>query len=100
MLVDKIDQQELGAIGNYKNILIQKKDISCNKLFESSVHDEPAPLFQLEPFTYIPDSFWHDFTYGNKILVTKYFFKDSFPTNRNSGKLVLKQNDSSLSPMK
>ena len=80
-------------MGNYKNLVIQKKNIGCKKLFEDGIHDEPAPSFQLEPFEYIPKSLLQDFTYGNRILVKRYFLADSFPSDRNSGNVFLVYNE-------
>ena len=87
--VDNIDEERLGIAGNYKNLIIQKKNIACNKLFEDGIHDEPAPHFQIEPLEYIPEYLLDDFTYGNRILVKRYFLKDSFPSNRDSGNFFL-----------
>ena len=84
--VDNLDDKLLGANGNYKYLSIQKKKFDCLKLFENDVHDEPAPSFQKVPFQDIPKILLDDFTYGNKILVTRYFFTESFPTDRNKGK--------------
>ena len=84
-MIGKIDDESLGKAGNYKNLIIQRKDILCRKLFEDSIHDEPAPNFQKEPLEYLPESLLPDFTYGNRILVKRYFLKDSFPSNRKSG---------------
>jgi len=80
-----LDDEKLGKAGNYKNLVIQKKSIECRNLFEDSIHDKPAPEFQKEPFEYLPKSLWNDFTYQNRVLVTRYFLTDSFPSDRNSG---------------
>ena len=87
-IASNVDQEEFGMLGNYKNLFIQKKNIACKQLFEDSIHDEPAPPFQLEPYEYIPECLLQEFTYGNRILVKRYFFKDSFPSDRNSGKII------------
>ena len=85
ILIEKIDDKSLGNAGNYKHLVIQEKDIICRKLFEDSIHDEPAPNFQKEPLEYLPESLLPYFTYENKVLVTRYFLKNSFPPNRKSG---------------
>ena len=85
-LGNKLDTKELGRSGNYKNLLIHQKNIQCKPLFEDGIHDEPAPSSQLKPFNYIPDSLLWDFTYGDRILVKRYFLTDSFPSNRKAGK--------------
>ena len=83
--IEPLDDEKLGKAGNYKNLGIQKKSIECRNLFEDSIHDKPAPEFQKEPFEYLPKSLWNDFTYQNRVLVTRYFLTDSFPSDRNSG---------------
>ena len=85
-LGEKLDRKELGRSGNYKNLLIHQKSIQCQPLFEDGIHDEPAPSFQLKPFRYIPQPLLWDFTYGDRILVKRYFLSDSFPSNRKAGK--------------
>lgn len=83
--VDNIDVKNLGVKGNYKNLMIQKKNIDCAKLFEDSIHDEPAPSFQMMPFEAIPKKLLPEFTYENKILVKRYFFTQDFPRDRKKG---------------
>ena len=79
LIVDNLDDKALGANGNYKYLSIQKKKFDCLKLFKHDVHDEPAPSFQKVPFHNIPKSLLHDFTYGNEILLTRYYFNQDFP---------------------
>ena len=85
LIVDNLDDKPLGANGNYKYLSIQKKKFDCLKLFKHDVHDEPAPSFQKVPFQNIPKSLLHDFTYGNEILLTRYYFNQDFPRDRNKG---------------
>ena len=88
---DKLDRKELGRSGNYKGLMIQQKNIQCTPLFEDSIHDEPAPSSQLGPFKYIPHRLLWDFTYGGRLLVKRYFWTDSFPSDRNSGKCIISE---------
>ena len=71
--------------GNYKNLVSQRKEIICKDFFEDIIHDEPAPRFQKQPLEFLPTSMLKDFTYDNRILIKRYFFTDSFPSNRDSG---------------
>ena len=84
-LIGNIDEEKLGKAGNYKKLVIQQKDIVCNKLFEDSIHDEPAPKFQKQPLLYLPEPMLREFTYNDRILVKRYFLEDSFPSDRHSG---------------
>ena len=84
-LIGNIDEEKLGKSGNYKKLVIQQKDIVCNKLFEDSIHDEPAPKFQKQPLLYLPEPMLREFTYNDRILVKRYFLEDSFPSDRHSG---------------
>ena len=81
-----MDKRELGENGNYKNLFLQKKKIDCFKLFKDNIHDEPAPPFQKTPFQNIPKKLLHEFTYGNRILMKRFFFTQDFPRNRNEGR--------------
>ena len=57
-------------------------------LLNSKVHDIPAPPFLVKPFQTIPLSMQSDFTYDGKIEVKPWYFENSFPTNRTSGKIL------------
>ena len=81
-----MDEKDLGEQGNYLNLLIHEKKFDCRKLFEDSIHDEPAPYFQILPYKNIPVTLLNDFTYGNKIIIKRYFFTQDFPRDRKKGK--------------
>ena len=91
-LIGNIDEEKLGKSGNYKKLVIQQKDIVCNKLFEDSIHDEPAPKFQKQPLLYLPEPMLREFTYNDRILVKRYFLVDSFPSDRHSGNSLAYEN--------
>ena len=81
-----MDEKDLGEQGNYLNLLIHEKKFDCRKLFEDSIHDEPAPYFQILPYMNIPVTLLNDFTYENKIIIKRYFFTQDFPRDRKKGK--------------
>ena len=90
-LYSNIDDDEIGTgrlqPGNYRNLKLRRKNIECEMLLNSKVHDIPAPSFLMKPFKTIPISMQADFTYDGKIKVEPWYFENSFPTNRTSGKI-------------
>ena len=80
---NKIDS-EVGRLksGNYANLVPKQKHFECNVLFESKVHDLPAPTFMTKPFKDIPERLRLDYTYDGRIKINSYYIDYNFPTNR------------------
>ena len=72
--------------GNYANLKLKKKHFNCKILFESKVHDLPAPTFMTKPFKDIPESLKQDYTYDGRIVIKEWYIDYNFPTNRTSSK--------------
>ena len=82
-LDDKINQN-VGKLmpGNYANLITERKYFDCKILFESNVHDVPAPTFMKTPLKEIPDSLKDDYTYGGRIQINSYYIERNFPASR------------------
>ena len=80
---NKIDS-EVGKLkpGNYANLIPKQKHFECKVLFESKVHDLPAPTFMTKPFKDIPERLRLDYTYDGRIKINSYYIDYNFPTNR------------------
>ena len=74
--------------GNYAKLRPKTKNIDCELLSKSDVHDLPAPPFITKPFKTIPDLLKDDYTYNRSVFVHSYYIEKNFPTNRTSGKLL------------
>ena len=92
LLSDRIDYEiddqtndSLGKLqpGNYANLVLKYKNINCPLLFESKVHDLPAPSFMKKPFQYIPGILKVDYTYDNRVKIYPWYISENFPTNHN-----------------
>lgn len=84
-LDDKINQK-IGKLmpGNYANLISERKHFDCELLFESNIHDLPAPTLIKKPFKEIPDSLIEDYTYGGRIQVKSYYIERNFPASLTS----------------
>ena len=80
---DKIGS-EVGRLklGNYANLKLKRKHFECKVLFQSKVHDLPAPTFMTKPFKEIPERLKADYTYNGRIKINAYYIDYNFPTNR------------------
>ena len=92
--VDDNKQLPVGKLkkGNYAKITPKRKHFDCQMLFESNVHDLPAPTFMKKPLKEIPTSLKGDYTYDGRIVINSYYIDSNFPTNRTSSKLCLPSN--------
>lgn len=73
--------------GNYAKLQLKQKHFDCKLLFESKVHDLPAPSFMSKPFKDIPDLLKADYLYDRRIQKNEWYIEENFPTNRTSSKL-------------
>ena len=73
-------------LGNYAKLRLKKKNIDCELLFKSDVHDLPAPPFMTKPFKTIPELLKDDYTYNGRVVVHSFYIDYNFPKNRTSGK--------------
>ena len=82
---------EVGKLkpGNYAKLRTRRKHFECKVLFESQVHDLPAPTFMTKPFSEIPDTLKSDYTYDGRIVINSYYIDYNFPTNRTSRMTIL-----------
>ena len=55
-------------------------------MFESKVHDLPAPSFMTKPLKDIPDLLKADYLYDRRIQNNEWYIEENFPTNRTSSK--------------
>ena len=88
--VTGVDDNELvtGELkpGNYAKLRFKRKHFNCKLLFDSDVHDLPAPPFMTKPFKTIPEILKKDYTYNERVTVNSWYIENNFPTNRSSGK--------------
>ena len=80
--------QQVGELkpGNYANLQLKQKHFDCPLLFQSKVHDLPAPSFMSKPFKDIPDLLKADYLYDRRIKKNEWYIEENFPTNRTSSK--------------
>lgn len=92
--VDDFKKLPVGKLkkGNYAKLTPKRKNFDCQMLFESNVHDLPAPTFMKKPFKEIPGSLKEDYTYDGRVVINSYYIDSNFPTNRTSSKLCLPSN--------
>ena len=85
-----MDDKRLGTgelkPGNYAKLTFKRKHFDCKLLFDSDVHDLPAPPFMTKPFKTIPDLLKKDYTYNERVVVNSWYIENDFPTNRAGGK--------------
>ena len=87
--VDDETNAKVGELkpGNYAKLQLKQKHFDCKLLFESKVHDLPAPSFMSKPFKDIPDLLKADYLYDRRIQKNDWYIEENFPTNRTSSKL-------------
>ena len=87
--VDDQTNSEVGKLmpGNYGKLKLKHKHFDCKILFESKIHDLPAPSLMEKPFREIPDLLKTDYTYDGRIAINSWYIDYNFPTNRTSSKL-------------
>ena len=87
-----VDDKPNGKLmsGNYAKLKTKQKHFDCKVLFQSGVHDLPAPTFMNKPFKEIPKLLKSDYTYDGRIKINSWYIEENFPTNRTSSKLWLK----------
>ena len=90
--VDDKSKAEVGELkfGNYAKLQLKQKHFDCKLLFESKVHDLPAPSFMSKPFKDIPDLLKADYLYDRRIKKNEWYIEENFPTNRTSSKFCNK----------
>merc|ERR1712018_1090600 len=84
--VDDKTNDEVGELkpGNYAKLQLKQKHFDCKLLFQSKVHDLPAPSFMSKPFKDIPDLLKADYLYVRRIKKNEWYIEENFPTNRTS----------------
>ena len=86
--IDDTKNFKIGKLeaGNYANLKLKQKHFDCKILFESKVHDLPAPTFMTKSLDDIPQQLKQDYTYDGRIEIKKWYIDYNFPTNRTSSK--------------
>ena len=89
--VDDKTNSEVGELkpGNYAKLQLKQKHFDCKLLFQSKVHDLPAPTFMSKPFKVIPDLLKADYLYDRRIKEKEWYIEENFPTNRTSSTYIL-----------
>ena len=89
--VDDETNAEVGELksGNYAKLQLKQKYFNCELLFQSKVHDLPAPSFMTKPFKDIPDLLKADYLYDRRIVQKEWYIEENFPTNRTSSKFFV-----------